>query len=188
MTVEFPTGTDIVAVSSGNDFTDAVDSDGNLWCWGLNNFGQCDPASRSHLLKTPQLVALRGPVAQVYAGGSTPTNGQTIVLLTDGSVWAWGNDSDGQIGNGATSVSAPVTQVAIPGTVTGVATAGWSSYAVTSSGALYVWGSNGAGQLGEPALGSGVDVPTLSTTVSGATAVSATAENAIVLLGQPAGS
>lgn len=178
--VDFPTGTDIVAVSSGNDFTDAVDSDGNLWCWGFNNFGQCDPTSRSHLIETPQLVALSAPVAQVYAGGSTTTNGQTIALLTDGSVWAWGNDADGQIGNGKTAASEPVTRVQIPGTVVAVATAGWSSYAVTSAGSLYVWGSNSAGQLGDPSLGSGVDSPALSTTVSGVTDVSGTAENAIV--------
>jgi alpha-tubulin suppressor-like RCC1 family protein len=180
--VQFPADTDIVAVSSGNDFTDAVDSEGNLWCWGFNNFGQCDPASKAHLIKTPQLVALSAPVAQVYAGGSTTTNGQTIALLTDGSVWAWGNDADGQIGDGTTAASEPVTRVPVPGTVVGVATAGWSSYAVTSSGALYVWGANSAGQLGDPSLGSGVDVPTLSTTVTGAMAVSGTAENAIVSL------
>jgi alpha-tubulin suppressor-like RCC1 family protein len=183
--VQFPVGTDIVAVSSGNDFTDAVDSDGNLWCWGFNNFGQCDPASRSHLIETPQRVDLFGRVAEVYAGGSTTTNGQTIALLTNGSVWEWGNDADGQIGDGTTAASEPVTHVWIPGTIVEVATAGWSSYAVTSTGALYVWGGNSAGQLGDPSLGSGVDVPTQSTTVTGVTSVSGTAENTIVSLGGP---
>jgi alpha-tubulin suppressor-like RCC1 family protein len=78
------------------------------------------------------------------------TNGQTIAILANGSVWAWGDNQKGQLGdNRRTSSDVPVT-VSVPAGVTFVKvnSGGYSCYAIDGSGRLWAWGGNDNGQLG----------------------------------------
>jgi alpha-tubulin suppressor-like RCC1 family protein len=123
-------------------------------------------------------------VRQVFQGGSGPTNGQTIAILSNGSVWTWGNNEKGQLGDGSrTSSDVPVI-VPVPTGVTFVRvnSGGYSSYAIDSSGRLWVWGGNTNGQLGTGGPGrtetKPVDVGIHLTEVSStASNVAALAEN-----------
>lgn len=181
VSVAFPAGTDIVSISSGNEFTLAVDSKGNLWCWGYSAWGQCGVTKNT--VTSPVEIPLEAPVAHAYAGGNGIRDGHSIVLLQDGTAWTFGSDKWGQIGNGSPRHSHPTRyHVAIPGeTIVAVAASGHDTYAADSHGDLWEWGDNSLGRLGDPSITQGkVSSPTESNAVSGVFSVSGTAGMTVV--------
>ena len=105
------------------------------------------------------MVTLPASVSQVFQGGSGATNGQTVALLSNGSTWAWGANSKGQVGNGTKVNATSPVPVKVP---TGVIfdkvnSGGYSSYAIDSSGQLWAWGGNQNGQLGTGSTARGRD-------------------------------
>ncbi len=183
VTVSFPKDTDIVSINSGALFTLAVDSSGHLWCWGNSALGQCGVTQTA--ITKPIEIPLEAPVTQAYAGGAGAGSGSSIVLLKDGTVWTFGCDENGQLGNGKAEPGDPTPyQVTIRGaTVVAVAANGHDSYAVASDGHLWGWGDNDKNELGDPSLPSGnIESPVESSDVSGAFNVSATAGMTIVQL------
>jgi len=92
------------AISAGENHTVAIREDGRLWAWGLNNSGQLGIGSAIVHTNTPQQILPDATWLAVAAGGS-----HTIGLRTDGTLWAWGDNSSGQLGNGtSTSTNRPV--------------------------------------------------------------------------------
>jgi alpha-tubulin suppressor-like RCC1 family protein len=125
----------------------------------------------------PVRVVLPAPVREVFQGGSGPGNGQTIVLLTNGSVWTWGDNMQGQLGDRTTASSDIPVRVRVPAGITfvTVSSGGYSCYAIDSSGRLWAWGGNRNGQLG---TGSGAILRTLPVDVGiRLSQISATASN-----------
>lgn len=133
----------VSAVSAGQQHAVVLKSDGTVWAWGDNAAGQLGNNSTTESSYAPvQASGLTGVVA-VSAGGF-----HTVALKSDGSVWAWGNNSNGQLGNSSTVNSlVPVRVSALTG-VTAVS-AGFSyTVALKSDGTVWAWGNNGSGQLG----------------------------------------
>ncbi|MGH3160046.1 MAG: RCC1 domain-containing protein [Streptosporangiaceae bacterium] len=130
----------------------ALLSNGTYWDWGYNNHGQLGDGERGAPSSVPMQVDLpdSSPVEQAAQGGSTPTNGQTIVQLQDGSLYAWGDDEDSQLGDGHTGDQVEPEQIFAPSGVSyaDLATGGATSYAITANGKLYAWGYNGQGEIG----------------------------------------
>lgn len=73
----------------------------------------------------------------------------SVVIASDGTVWTWGGNGNGQLGDG--TITARKTPVQIPGLsgVTAVAAGGYHTLALTADGIVWVWGANGDGQLGD---------------------------------------
>ena len=119
------------------------------------------------------------PVVQVAQGGSIWNNGQTLVRLSDGSLWAWGNNRAGQLGNERLhGKSRPVRFYAPAGVrYRSLATGSATSYAVSSTGNVYAWGVSYEGQLGDGFLSTTL-TPVLIAT--GASAISSTANNVLI--------
>jgi len=87
--------------------------------------------------------------AAVVNPGIAAGNGHTAVLMTDGTVMAWGDNSAGQLGDGSTvSSSFPVTITGLGGAVVSIATGDYHTVALMADGTVKAWGLNGSGQLG----------------------------------------
>ena len=160
--VEGPGGTGdlmgVVAIAGGSDHSLALKSDGTAWAWGYNSNGELGNNSTTGS-NTP--VQVEGPGGTGYlmgvvaiAGGSS----HSLALKSDGTVWAWGYNYDGELGNGTTTTTSPYgssTPVQVlglggSGFFTGVAIAagGDHSLALKGDGTVWAWGDNADGDLG----------------------------------------
>jgi alpha-tubulin suppressor-like RCC1 family protein len=175
-------GTMVIKLVAAFANAGALMSDGEYFDWGYNANGQLGDGHRGGPSDVPVRVMLPDPVVQVAQGGSIWGNGQTLVQLSDGSLWAWGADGDYQLGNGVTAMQPwPVRFYSPPGvTYQSLATGSSTSYAVSTTGNVYAWGVSFAGQLGN---GTTVTARAPVLVASGATAISATANN--VVIGDP---
>jgi hypothetical protein len=124
-----------------------VRTDGTVWAWGANGFGQLGDGTTDSRLAPVQVPGLTG-VTQV-AGGCN----HSLALRSDGTVWAWGWNNVGQLGNGSTASSAVPVKITGVSQVTGIA-AGWDSVVAIAAGgaSVWAWGGNDAGQLGNGTL------------------------------------
>jgi alpha-tubulin suppressor-like RCC1 family protein len=158
----------------------ALLSSGKYFDWGYDRQGQLGDGYVDRSSDVPVPVPLPHPVQQVAQGGSLWDNGQTLVLLSGGSLWAWGDDWAGQLGNGGRGGMQPSPVRSRPPagvTYRSLATGSATSYAVSTAGAVYAWGASHVGQAGDGHTRTTV-TPVLVTT--GATAISSTANNVVI--------
>jgi alpha-tubulin suppressor-like RCC1 family protein len=148
-------GRSVTALVSGFNNIGALLSNGRYYDWGWNGEGQLGDGTVGGSSELPVQVQLPAAVTQAAQGGNDHRDGQTLVLLSNGSVYAWGANSVGQLGTGnRVSKSSPV-RIFPPAGVTyeALASGGNSSYAVSTTGHVYAWGGNYAGQLGDGSKG-----------------------------------
>ncbi|HEY6277378.1 MAG TPA: hypothetical protein VIX86_13720 [Streptosporangiaceae bacterium] len=157
----------------------ALLADGKYLDWGYNGQGQLGIGTLKKPADTPVAVTLPSRVKQVTQGGSAPGNGQTLVLLANGSVYAWGDDGQGQLGDGKTAVESSPELITPPAGVTyrELASSGATSYGVTVHGNVYAWGGGKEGQVGD---GTTTSSATPVKVASGATGISATADDVVI--------
>lgn len=139
----------VIALTSSFEGSGALLANGSYYDWGYNGSGQLGDGGRANS-SLPVHVKLPAAVHQVFQGGSGWSNGQTIAILADGSVWTWGSGRQGQLGNGTrTSSEVPVPVTTPPGVrFVKINSGGFASYAIDGAGRLWAWGANRNGQLG----------------------------------------
>jgi alpha-tubulin suppressor-like RCC1 family protein len=134
------------ATSTPNGAAAAVKSDGTLWTWGRNNYGQLGDNTTVNKSSPVQTVASGGIWNQV----STNSMGHTAAVKTDGTLWTWGYNARGQLGNNLTvNQSSPIQTVAGGTNWRSVAVGGLYTMAIKTNGTLWAWGRNYQGQLGD---------------------------------------
>jgi alpha-tubulin suppressor-like RCC1 family protein len=157
----------------------ALLANGEYFDWGYNGNGQLGDGQFGRSSDVPVRVNLPGPVTQVTQGGSIWDNGQTLVMLTNGSLWAWGSNFNGQLGDGTTRSQASAVRFYPPAGVTyiNLVTGAITSYAISTAGEVYAWGGSPVGQIGD-----GTTHTTLTPVgvASGATMISSTANDVVV--------
>jgi alpha-tubulin suppressor-like RCC1 family protein len=141
---------DVASISSGSEFSEATRSDGSVWMWGNNSSGQLGVGNTTSS-DIPQRVTLQASAADVFCGGNYPSNGHCLAILADGTVWAWGNNEYGQLGDGTTTNRVLPVEITPPPGVTfvQVAAGGIHSLALDSVGNVWSWGDNAYGELGD---------------------------------------
>jgi len=141
------------AIAAGWNHSLAVKSDGTVWGWGYNGYGQLGNGTTTNS-STPVPVCATPPAICPGSGLSGMTAiaaglDHSLALKSDGTVWAWGYNAYGQLGDGTTINRHTPVQVSGLSGVTAIA-AGWAhSLAVKSDGTAWAWGYNGYGQLGD---------------------------------------
>jgi alpha-tubulin suppressor-like RCC1 family protein len=141
----FAGGTNWKQVSGGSGHTAAIKTDGTLWTWGYNIFGQLGNNTTTHR-STPVTTFAGGTNWKQVSGGGT----HTAAIKTDGTLWTWGSNSNGQLGdNTGTTRSTPVTTFAGGTNWKQVAGGGLHIAAIKTDGTLWTWGYNIFGQLGD---------------------------------------
>jgi alpha-tubulin suppressor-like RCC1 family protein len=142
-------GTSVVQVAAGSSHTCALEADGSVWCWGLNQQGEIGDGTQTVPGKpTPvQVTALGTSVVQLAAGTF-----HTCARKGDGTLWCWGDNSGGELGDGtAVEKHSPVQVTALGTSVVEV----WASpdasrtCARKGDGTLWCWGTNSEGEIGD---------------------------------------
>jgi alpha-tubulin suppressor-like RCC1 family protein len=128
-------------VSSGAFYTAATKTDGTLWTWGTNTYGQLGNGTIVYYSSPIQVGSLTN-WKQVACGGNF-----IAAIKTDGTLWTWGINTAGQLGNGTVNIyySSPI-QV---GSLTNwqQVSCGYNTYAIRTDGTLWGWGGDGKGQI-----------------------------------------
>ncbi|MBF0371370.1 MAG: DUF1566 domain-containing protein [Magnetococcales bacterium] len=136
--------TDVVDISTGWHHYAALTSDGNVWAWGSNSSSQLGSLATSDNEDDPVQVSIPDPVAKISAGSD-----HTLALTEGGTVWAWGANENGQLGNGNTEENATPAEIAGLTDVVDIFTGLYHNFALQEDGSLWAWGSNFYGQLGD---------------------------------------
>ena len=140
-------GTGWTQVTTGLYHSCGMMNDGTVWCWGGNNSGQLGNASIPTLstAQTSDPVQVTGgPWKNVSAGQS-----HTCAVALDGSLWCWGDNSRGQLGDKTQTLKPTPVSISVSGQTWVTVLAGTShTCALAASGSLWCWGDNTAGQLG----------------------------------------
>ena len=137
-------GSGYAGVSIGDFHTLALKTDGSLWGWGDNTWGQLGDGtlqtSRANIGTSPKQI---GTGFSSIAAGSS----HSLALKSDASLWAWGFNAFGEVGDGTTDSSLAPKQIGTE--FSAVAVGVLHSLALKSDGSLWAWGHNNSGQLGD---------------------------------------
>jgi alpha-tubulin suppressor-like RCC1 family protein len=170
----------VVAATASYGTAYAIESNGTLWAWGKNDAGQVGNGQQvlggCICVPTPTQVTGISGVMAVAASGEN-----VMALTSDGTVWGWGDNAEGAVGNGSCStsfldqISTPYHITSLTG-ITAIAATTGDSYALASDHTIWDWGSNGRGQLARQGstCGAATDVPGQIPNFSGVAAIAAT--------------
>jgi len=146
-------GTTWLFVATGAVITAAIKTDGTLWTWGINTLGQLGDNTTINKSSPVQTIASGSSWQQVSAGGSNnggANPGHMMAIKTDGTLWTWGYNDSGQLGDNTTiNKSSPIQTVAAGATWSQVSAGYYTSSATKTNGTLWTWGYNAFGQLGD---------------------------------------
>ncbi|MDH5718124.1 MAG: DUF4215 domain-containing protein, partial [Spirochaetia bacterium] len=139
------------SISTGGSHTLAIKSDGTLWAWGENSSGQLGDGTTINR-DTPDQIGTDTNWQFVSAGGSY-SGGFSIAIKTNGTLWAWGDNWNGQLGNGTTTDNHTPIQIGTDTNWQFISTGkdelkGYTM-AIKTNGTLWAWGDNWNGQLGD---------------------------------------
>ncbi len=133
----------------------ALKSDGTVWTWGINNcvlgYGPCGKLGDGTTAERHVPTQVHGPGNVGYLGSITAIMGgehDNYALKSDGTVWAWGGNFVGQIGDGTYTNTVTPVQVSGLVSVTMLGGRGYHNLALKSDGTVWAWGWNRFGELG----------------------------------------
>jgi len=145
--IQIGTDTDWAMATAGSIHTVAIKTDGSLWAWGSNSDGQLGNG-RDRGLDSGSLVPIQigTDTDWVYVAAS---HGQTFAIKTDGSLWAWGDNQIGQLGDGTRERRLYPVRIGGDSTWSMIALESDHTLGIQTDGSLWAWGYNWNGRLGD---------------------------------------
>ncbi|MCT4597260.1 MAG: hypothetical protein N4A50_05205 [Vallitalea sp.] len=139
--------TDVKTIDVGGSYCRVIKNDGTIWVWGANHKGQFGNGEVNLKNLTPIQITGLKDYKTIIASGS-----HSIALKNDGTVWAWGDNTHGQLGDG-TNASNVSTPLQVPGlkNVNKIFSNYYQNIIVKNDGTVWAWGDNAYGQLGDGA-------------------------------------
>ncbi len=132
-----------VKISGGISYSVAIKSDGTLWAWGLNAYGQLGDGTTIDK-NVPTQIGTDTNWASVAAGDR-----HTVAIKTDGTLWAWGYNANGQLGDGTTALKIVPIQIGTGTNWILVDAGARHTVAMKNDASIWAWGDNSRGQLGD---------------------------------------
>jgi alpha-tubulin suppressor-like RCC1 family protein len=138
--------TNVTAIAAGWNHSLFLKDDGSLWAMGNNAFGQLGDGSLDSVgINSPEKIVASG-VTAIAAG-----RGHSLFLRSDGSLWAIGDNGDGQLGDGTVDAQIFPEKIVASG-VTSIAAGEYHSVFLKSDGSFWGMGHNDNGELGDRTL------------------------------------
>lgn len=134
---------DAIAVTTGHYHSMALRSDGSVWAWGYNAFGQLGDGTT-----TRRTSPVRVSGAHVFVAIAAGRD-MSYAIRADGTLWGWGLNTEGQLGDGTTTNRTTPVRVGTLANVVDVAGGRDHGLAVLANGTMWAWGWNQYGQLGD---------------------------------------
>jgi alpha-tubulin suppressor-like RCC1 family protein len=135
--------------TGGYDFSMAIKTDGTLWSWGYNSFGQLGLGTTGsnnsvNSKSSPNQVGSLTNWRYCECGDS-----HTVAIKTDGTIWTWGTNGYGQLGQGDTTHRSSPVQVGSATDWAYISSGYFHCAAIKTNGTLWVWGENTYGSIGD---------------------------------------
>lgn len=135
----------VAALAAGWGHTCALTTAGGVKCWGYNRFGQLGDGTTTSSSTPVDVVGLGSGAVAIAVG-----DGHTCAVTIAGGVKCWGDNLNGQLGDGTTANrSTPVDVVGLASEMAATAAGHWHTCALTAAGGAKCWGRNASGQLGD---------------------------------------
>ncbi len=153
----------VASIGAGGLFGVALKADGTVWSWGRSFSGSAvlgneKPAGGNSL--TPVIAKGLTNVIAIAVG-----NEHVLSLKSDGTVWGWGYNNEGELGDGTAQARSNPVQVSGIGSVSSIMSGLWSSFAMQKDGSVWAWGSNLNGEFAD-GIATSQSVPTKTSGIS----------------------
>ena len=129
---------------ASDDHSAAIKTDGSIWTWGDSGFGQLGHNNSTPDLSSPAQVGSLTDWAIVSLGRDC-----TIAVKKDGTLWAWGENGTGRLGDGTTIDRSSPVQIGALTDWADIWTGVDGGIALKTDGSIWTWGDNGNGGLGD---------------------------------------
>lgn len=142
--IQIGTGNNWKEVKAGAYHTIAIKEDGTLWAWGWNYSGQLGDGTFIDK-NIPTQIGTENNWVKVFA----KIGHQSMALKSDGSLWAWGFNIGGQLGDGTNTDKNTPTQIGTENNWEKIVPGNYHTMGIKNNGTLWGWGVNEYGQLGD---------------------------------------
>ncbi|MCX6854876.1 MAG: chromosome condensation regulator RCC1, partial [Verrucomicrobia bacterium] len=144
------TSTNWASVRAGGGFSMGIQADGTLWGWGANSISQLGDGTTTTRSSPVKIgTATDWAVVAPSPSATLTTNGFTMAIKTNGTLWGWGLGTGGQLGDGASTSRTTPTQIGADADWSKIATGSAHTLAIKANGSLWAAGTNSNGQLGD---------------------------------------
>src|SRR5206468_1644563 len=136
----------VTAIAAGSYHGLALKEDGTVWAWGDNGYGQLGDGTTVASSSIPVRVKVLSGVTAIAAGSTF-----SLALVSDGTVWGWGQNQNGQLAQAAIHSTTTPVRVGDVGGVSAIAAGEFHTLALMQDGTVWAWGGNSTGALGDDA-------------------------------------